>query len=333
MSEQIRVGVIGVGNMGRHHIRNYSEMPDTKLVAMADPNQSTAELAERYNASYYAEYTEMLDAHQLDAVSVTVPTPLHHKIAKDTISRGIPTLVEKPIASSVAEGQELIDLAEEKEVVLSVGHVERYNPVVERLKQMIDSGQLGQILSIETRRVGGFPAIEPKTDVIMDLAIHDIDILNYLMSSKGEVREVNGHRTNHSLEIDSTEIFLDYGGVSGIILANWITPVKIREVIITGSKGYLQANYITQEITLYEKMDIVQKDSFEGFVEAFGEPEEHIIRLAKKEPLHRQLSAFVLAAANGNRQELISPREALSALDIAIDAATRLKERKTTLYD
>ncbi|HLG91085.1 MAG TPA: hypothetical protein VI336_02960, partial [Candidatus Saccharimonadales bacterium] len=98
--------------------------------------------------------------------------------------------------------------------------------------------------------------------------------------------------------------------------------------IITGSKGYLQANYITQEITLYEKMDIVQKDSFEGFVEAFGEPEEHIIRLAKKEPLRRQLSAFVLAAATGNRQELISPREALSALDIAIAAATRLKERK-----
>lgn len=329
MTEQVRVGVIGAGNMGQHHVRNYFDMPQTKLVAVADTDKAGADQAQRYGAEYFERYADMLDTHELDAVSIAVPTPLHYEVAKDTLGRDIPTLVEKPIAATIAEGQELIDLAERGGVILSVGHIERYNPVIDRLKKMIESDQLGRVLSIESRRVGGFPPTEPKTDVITDLAIHDIDILNHLMGSKGEVREVNGHRTHHSSEIDSAEIILNYEGISGIIIANWVTPVKIREIVITGSKGYVRANYITQEITMYERMNIVPQNGFTEFVDAFGEPDEHIDRPAKKEePMHRQLSAFVLAVTTGNREGLINPREALSALDIAIAATVRLEERK-----
>lgn len=315
--------------MGRHHARNYFEMPESDLVAISDPNGNDSELAQRYGAEFFKNYTQMLDEHTPDAVSIAVPTHLHYEIAKDTINRGIPTLVEKPIALTVAEGQELIDLANNNDVILSVGHIERYNPVIDRLKTIIDNGQLGEVLSIESRRVGGFPPVEPKTDVILDLAIHDIDILNYLMNGQGEIREVNGHRTHHSSETDSTEIVLNYDGVSGIILANWVTPVKIREIVITGSKGYLEANYIKQEIAIYEKMNIVSQNDFAGFVDSFGEPDEHIIRPAKKEPMRRQLSAFILAVKSGNQEGLVSPREALLALDIAIAATAHLKERNS----
>lgn len=328
MAEQIRVGVIGAGNMGRHHIRNYFEMPQTELVAVADPNEVVAKRSQEYNVQYFRGYADMLDTHQLGAVSIAVPTPLHYEVAKETLGRGIPTLVEKPIAATVAEGQALIDLAERSGVILSVGHTERYNPIIDQLKTMIDSGQLGQVLSIVSKRVGGSPPTEPKTDVILDLAIHDIDILNHLMGSKGKVSGVSGHQTHHSSEFDSAEIMLDYEGVSGIILANWVTPVKIRETVITGSEGYLEANYITQEITMYKGMNIAPQDGFAEFVDAFGKPDVYIYRPATKEPMRRQLGAFALAIKTGECAGLLDPREALSALDIAIDAVTRLKERK-----
>ena len=328
MPEQIRVGVIGVGNMGQHHIRNYFEMPETDLVAISDPHSEAPKLAERYSAGYYKRYAEMLEDCELDAVSIAVPTLLHSQVASETIRHGIHTLVEKPITATPEEALELIDLAEKNGVILTVGHIERYNPVIDKLKVMIDNGQLGTILSIESRRIGGFPLSEPKTDVITDLAIHDIDILNYLFGIEGELREANGHRTHHSAEIDSAEIVLDYGGVSGIILANWITPVKIREIVITGSKGYLQANYMNQEITLYEKMTIVDQKSFEEFIDAFGEPDEHIIRLAKKEPMRRQLGAFALAVTGKKPEQLVNPKDALSALRIAKEAVKYIDDRR-----
>ncbi|OGC47035.1 hypothetical protein A2886_03040 [candidate division WWE3 bacterium RIFCSPHIGHO2_01_FULL_42_13] len=329
MPEQSRVGVIGAGNIGRHHIRNYSEMPETELVAISDPDtKKTPELAEQYGVRYYKNYIDMLEDCELKAVSIAVPTLLHHEIASETITRGIHTLVEKPIAATPEEALELIDLAEQNGVILTVGHIERYNPVIDKLKAMIDSGQLGTILTVESRRIGGFPLNEPKTDVMTDLAIHDVDIINYLLGTEGELREANGHRTHHSTEIDSAEIVLDYNGVSGIILANWITPVKIREIIITGSKGYLKANYITQEITLYEKMTIVDQNTFEEFVDAFGEPDEHIIRPAKKEPMRRQLGAFALAVSGRNSELLVDPKDALSALKVVIAAAEFIKDRK-----
>lgn len=330
MAEQLKVGVIGHGAMGRHHARNYFQLSETQLVAIADPEESAAGKAKEYGAAYYSDYTEMLNEHDdLDAVSVAVPTPLHFEVARDTLDRGIATLVEKPIAATAIDGQALIDLAEQKGLIFSVGHIERYNPIVDRLKAIIESGQLGRVLSIESRRVGGLPPAEPTTDVILDLAIHDIDILNYLMAGKGEVREVNGHQTHHSSEIDSAEIVLNYEGVSGIIVANWVTPVKIRKIIITGSKGYLEANYITQEITMFESMNIVPQDDFGEFVGAFGEPDVHIIRPAKQEPMRRQLGAFALAVRTQNPEGLVDPKDALSALNIALAASDRLKEKRT----
>src|SRR3990167_3923265 len=302
MPEQIRVGVIGAGNMGENHIRNYSEMPETDLVAVADsnPEGKGQSLAEKHNTAFYTDYEQMLDEAQPAAVSIAVPTHLHYEIAKNTLNRGIHTLVEKPITHNEAQAAELIELAHQKEAVLTVGHVERYNPVVLELKKMIDRGDLGDIISIISQRLGGFPQEEPESDVVVDLAIHDIDIISFLMGREPEIIGAHGTNTFHSSETDSAEILLRYGNASGFVQANWTTPVKIRQLTISGSKGYVTANYITQEITSYEHMAIRPQDNFTDFVRRLGEPTKKVTRFeqdAQSEPLRRQLGAFAMAAA------------------------------------
>lgn len=326
MSEQLRVGVIGAGNMGRNHIRNYSEMPEVDLVAIADQADRGKVLARDHQAKYYPEYIDMLSDAQPKAVSIAAPTYLHYEIACETLDRGIHTLIEKPITNDVTEASELIDLAQQREVVLTVGHVERYNPVVQELKKIINRGELGEISSIISQRLGGFPEIEPETDVVIDLAIHDIDIISYLMGAEPEILAAHGTKTFHSTETDSAEILLRYGRASGFIQANWVSPVKIRQLSISGSKGYITANYITQEISYFEHMAIRTQDNFDDFVKLLGEPEEKIVKFPRREPLRRELAAFVMAASGKSPEMLVSPVDSVTALKTAINIAKLLKE-------
>ncbi len=333
MPEQIRVGVIGAGNMGGHHLRNYHAMPEANLVAVSDSSKHGQELAERYGADYYADYEYMLDEAQPAAVSIAVPTYLHYEIAKNTLNRGIHTLVEKPITRDEAQANELIDLAQQKETILTVGHIERYNPVVSELKKIIDRGELGTISSIISQRLGGFPRTEPESDVVIDLSIHDIDIISYLMGREPEIIGTHGTNTFHSSETDSAEILLRYGDASGFVQANWISPVKIRQISISGSKGYVSANYVTQEITSYEHMAIRSQDNFQQFVQKLGEPTKKIVQFEQSEfsePLRRQLGAFVLAASGEQPEMLVSPIDAVSALRTALQVTERIKQDTAT---
>ncbi len=324
MSEQLKVGVIGAGNMGGHHIRNYSEMPETQLVAISDPETAHASLAEEHGAVYFKDYRDMLEGSDIEAVSIAVPTYLHHKIASETLKRGIHTLIEKPIAATIEEAEELTSLAEENDTVLTVGHIERYNPVLTELKKMIDNEQLGTISSIISQRIGGFPRNEPETDVVQDLAIHDIDIIRYLMGAEGELLSAHGTSTFHNSETDSAEILMRFNGASGFIQANWVSPVKIRKISVSGSRGYVEANYITQDITFYEHMAIRKQDNFEEFVKLLGKPVTHEIHPYREEPLRRELGAFASAAVGITPDMLVSPNEATSALKIALQAAESL---------
>ena len=219
METKMRVAVIGAGNMGRHHIRNYWEMDNVELVAIADNDPSSKELAEQFKAKHFVDFRHMLDECEIDAISIVVPTPLHFEFAIECMERGIHVLLEKPIASTLEEADALIEKSAEKKIVFTVGHIERYNPVIETLKELVDSERLGQISSIVSQRLGGFPSSEPKTDVILDLAIHDIDILNYLTGHQGTICGVHGSRTFHSKEVDSAEIPLKHSNASGSIQA------------------------------------------------------------------------------------------------------------------
>ena len=158
----------------------------------------------------------MLDQLKLDAVSIVVPTPLHAEVATESMKRGIHVLLEKPITSTLKEADTLIALSKRKGVIFTVGHIERYNPLIRKIKQIVDERRIGEITSIVCKRVGGFPRIEPKTDVIIDLAVHDIDLIGYLLGKKPVKLYSHGSRTHHSNKIDSSEILIDYGKASGL---------------------------------------------------------------------------------------------------------------------
>jgi predicted dehydrogenase len=323
-NHKIRVAVIGGGNMGKNHMRNYSLLPGADLVALADINPATKILADEYGAQYFTDYQKMLSETKPEAVSIVVPTTFHAEVAEYAMKRGIHVLLEKPIASTVKEADELIKLAEKNSIIFTVGHIERYNPIIIKLKTMVDEGKIGKITSIVCKRVGGFPAIEPKTDVIIDLAVHDIDIISFLLGKQPTKIFSHGSRTHHTKQIDSAEILMDYGGASGFIQANWLTPVKIRTISLTGSTGYLEGNYITQELEYYKhNMIKTPNKGFSNFVTNMGEPKKEVIKVDFEEPLAVELKAF-LARINGDKQShLVNPRDAREALRLALEAVKK----------
>lgn len=325
---KVRVAVIGAGNMGKNHLRNYFEMSQADLVGLADINPSTKQLADDYKAKFFTDYKVMLDELKPDAVSIVVPTPFHAEVATEVMSRGIHCLLEKPIASSVEEAEALIKLSLEKGVVFTVGHIEHYNPLIVALKDLLDSRAIGEVTSIVCKRVGGFPLIEPKTDVIIDLAVHDIGIISYLLGVQPDKIMSHGSRTYHSNKIDSAEILLDYGKASGFIQANWLTPVKIRTISVTGSEGYIEGNYITQELAVY-KHTFTKKfneGGFTGVVHEMKSQDKELINVDFEEPLARELRTFLQHVTGDTSNQLVDPDEARGALSLALEAASSYNE-------
>jgi UDP-N-acetylglucosamine 3-dehydrogenase len=310
--------------MGKNHLRNYSRLPEAELVGLADINPETGQLAKEYNARYFTDYKMMIDELKPEAVSIVVPTPFHANVASFAIRNGIHCLLEKPIAHTVEEADDLIALAKKQKVVFTVGHIEHYNPLIRKLKSMVDEGKVGTVTSVLCKRVGGFPQIEPKTDVIIDLAVHDIDIISHLLDAQPKKIYSHGSRTHHSKEIDSAEILMDYGKASGFVQANWLTPVKIRTVAITGSQGYLEGNYITQELEYYKHNMEKIEDNFSNFVIKMGEPERESLKVDFEEPLAVELKAFLLKIRQGD-VHLVEPQAAREALRLALEAVAPYK--------
>lgn len=319
-SKKLRVAVIGAGNMGKNHLRNYSTLPDVNLVALADIDPKTTHLAEEYRVTHFTDYKKMLDEMRPDAVSVVVPTPFHYEVGIEVMNRGIHCLLEKPIASTVHEAKKLITLSQKQGVIFTVGHIEHYNPLVRKLKQMLDDRKIGKVTSIVCKRVGGFPAVEPKTDVIIDLAVHDIGIIGYLLNAHPKKIYSHGSQTHHSKKVDSAEILIDYGDASGFIQANWLTPVKIRTIAVTGSEGYIEGNYITQELDYYKHNMKDLNNGFPNFVRSMGEPERKVIKVDFEEPLLIELKAFLSKIQGEKSIHPVDPRLAQEALDVAIEA-------------
>lgn len=318
--KKIRVAVIGAGNMGKNHVRNYFMLPEAELVGLADSNPATKKLAKEYKTAFFEDYRTMLDQVKPDAVSIVVPTLLHKEVATEAMNRGIHCLLEKPIASTVAEADALIDLAKKQRVVFMVGHIEHYNPLVVELKKILDKKIIGDITSIVCKRVGGFPKVEPKTDVIIDLAVHDIGIINYILGKKPQRVFSHGSRTHHPSKIDSAEILMDYGRASGFIQVNWLTPVKIRTIAITGSGGYIEGNYITQELEYYEHNMRKAGDGFSDFIVSMGEPVRRNIKVDFEEPLILELKAFLARVAGDKKGYIVDPKAAREALRLALEA-------------
>lgn len=310
--------------MGRHHVRVYSHIPECELVALVDADPSSKTLADKYGIAYFANHEQMLKEIIPDAVSVVVPTPYHLLIASTCLKAGAHVLVEKPIAASVTEANELMDIARASDKILTVGHIERFNPAVRHLRELIDSGRLGKISTVTSRRVGGFPLREPKTDVVVDLAIHDIDIIAFLLGEPPRLLAAHGSQTFHSHQIDSAELLIQYGNAAGLIQTNWVTPVKVRQIAVTGSKGYVELNYLTQAMTLYEHTAVRSQDNFENFIAELGTPRVQQVDIAFREPLQAELESFVRACQTGDLEKVVSSVEATQALMVALDAVENI---------
>jgi len=313
------VAVIGSGNMGKNHVRIYSEMDGVKLVAIADISENGKLLAEKHGCKYYSDYREMLNKERLDAVSVCVPTSLHYEVAKDVIAKGVSLLIEKPITRDVREAEEIVKLAKAGGVKLAVGHIERFNPAVRRLKEIIDAGKLGDVTTIIARRVGLFPPQIKDANVVIDLAVHDIDVCNFLLGRKPDKVLCESGKAIINRREDFADIFMKYGGTNAFIQVNWITPVKIRELNITGTRGYAELNYVTQELVLYESNYEKQYSDFGDFVLKFGEPKKVVVDVKKGEPLRLELEYFISCVKNDKQPE-VDGKEGLDVLKIALEA-------------
>ncbi len=316
----IKVGVIGVGQMGQHHARNYSSMRGVKLVAISDTNPEKKKIADEYGCKFYNSYVEMLKNEDIDAVSIVVPSSLHHEVSLEIINRGKHLLIEKPIAEKIEKAEEIIKAAREKNVKLMVGHIERFNPAIKRVKEIIGSGYIGEIVSIVSRRVGGYPKNLLENNVITDLAVHDIDIFNYFLGKEPVSVYCHNVKTSDSSRINSAEILIDYGSAGCISQVNWITPTKIRTISITGTLGHIEVNNITQEISIYQNNQSQIFKNFDDYVLKFGSPIIQKIEVnGREEPLRLELEAFINSITK-NEEPPISGEDGLKALKIAIKA-------------
>lgn len=304
--------------MGRNHLRVLHDLDCADLVALADADEATARRAARpYGIPSYTGYAEMLDAEKPDAVIVAVPTIMHRDVTLAAIERGIHVLVEKPIAYTEEEGREMIVAARAAGVILTVGHIERYNPAILELHRRLDRGDLGRVFQIHARRLGPFPPRVRDVGVVIDLATHDVDIMRFLTGS--EVTRIYAEtarriHTEHEDLLSGLVRFEDHS--IGVLDINWLTPTKIRELMVTGEKGMFLVNYLTQDLYFYENNYI--KTSWDTISNISGVSEGDMVRLRidKAEPLRVELDRFV-RATQGEEAPLVSGEDGLAALRIA----------------
>ncbi|MFN3763680.1 MAG: Gfo/Idh/MocA family oxidoreductase, partial [Anaerolineae bacterium] len=227
----MKVAVIGVGSMGIHHARIYSELPGVDLVAVADADPQRAEaVAVRYNARFYTDHRRMLEREYPDAVSVAVPTALHELVGLDALEAGAHVLIEKPIAATPEGALRLIRRARELGRQLMVGHVVRFNPAMQTLKQKLEAGELGRVFQVFCRRIGPFPDRIRDVGVVVDLAPHDLDVMRFLLGAEPVRIYAETERRIHTEHEDLLWGMLRFPeGVVGVLELNWLTPLKIRE--------------------------------------------------------------------------------------------------------
>ena len=326
----LKVAVIGVGAMGANHARLYWELPGLEFVGIADENMDRAEaIASRYSTQAFQDFRKLLDEKKPEAVTIAVPTAFHLDIALEVIKRGIHVLIEKPISLSIEQAKQIIKVAKENNVKLMVGHVERFNPAIQALKCHIDEGSLGKVFQLEARRQGPFPARINDVGVVIDLAVHDVDVMHFLVGNNIIRVYAETERQIHGMYEDLLVGTLRFSsGAIGTLLINWLTPTKIREMTVVGEKGMFKADYLTQDLFFFENSGAKGTD-WDNLKVLRGVSEGQMVRytITKKEPLRSEQEAF-LAAVRGEIPVAVSGEEGLRALEIvqAIIESSKLNQ-------
>lgn len=307
--ETLRVAVIGVGNLGKHHARIYAGLPGVELAGVVDIDERTAgKIAWKLGTTAYRSLREI--PGKLDAVSVVVPTQAHHPVALEALGLGAHVLLEKPIALDMNQANEIIDAAHGKNLVLQIGHIERFNPAIVALRKI-----LTRVGFIEVHRLAPYKHEGTEVGVVLDLMIHDIDIiLNIVASPLVEVQAVGIPVLSASEDIANARLRFENGCIANVT-ASRISFEKVRKIRVFQSNAYLSLDYQNQEGMIYRKEE--------------GRIVREKLPLEKDEPLKLEISSF-LDCVRASRQPLVPGEHGRQALRVASEI-TRLC-RENPLY-
>ena len=300
----VRVGVIGVGYLGRHHARIYSELENAELVGVADvDSRRSEEIAKTYGCKAFPSYPEVIAA--CDALSIVTPTVTHHDIAMDCLKAGKDILIEKPITEDMDEARDIIEEAEKNNRVLQVGHLERYNPGIVAAIEMIKEPRF-----IESERLSPFLGRGTDVDVTLDLMIHDLDIV--MSITKSRIKDIKAIGEAVLTEkIDVAKVWLEFdNGCKALITASRLASDKQRKLRVFQKDAYISVDYQSQEVRRYFKTS--SGISFD------------VVKPESKEPLKEELRDFIYCVEN-RKKPRVSGIEAMEALEVALRITEILK--------
>ena len=315
----LRVGVVGVGYLGQFHAEKYAVLEETHLAAVADVDLDRAkQVAESFSCLAFSSHRDLIG--RVDAVSVVVPTPEHYQVARDFLEAGIHVLVEKPMTATLEEADSLIRLAKARNLILQVGHLERFNPAVVAARRHVS-----QPLFVESHRLASFTERGTEVDVILDLMIHDIDIILSLVPSPLEDLRVGGVRVL-TPRTDIANVRLEFAnGCTANVTASRISAKRMRKIRIFQPDSYLSIDCAEKEVDLFHRLP--DQDA-----NGFPEIEYQRLPVADTDPLEEQLLAFSESVKTG-RQPLVNGEAGRRALEVATRVSELIQNRMQRMGD
>jgi predicted dehydrogenase len=308
-SDPVRVGVIGIGHMGQHHTRVLSRLKGVELVGVSDISvERGLETASQYRTRYFEDYNELFK--HVDAVCVAVPTRLHHAVGLAALKAGVHVLIEKPIAASIVEAEALVNAAAEHACLLQVGHIERFNPVFQSLSTVLKTEDL---LALEAHRMSPNSNRANDVSVVLDLMIHDIDLMLELTRSNVVSLSAIGNRSEESGNLDYVTATLGFAsGVVATLTASKITHRKRRKIAAHCKQSLTEADFLNQEILVHRHVVAPPNPQLsyrqDGLIER--------VAITPIEPLQAELEHFV-QCIRGGHQPAVGGEQALRALRLA----------------
>ena len=321
---RIKVGVLGVGKMGEYHVGILSENRDVDLRGISDASEERGRvISDRYEVPFFSDFNQMLE--QVDVAVVAVPTKLHHKIGMEVLSAGVHVLLEKPCSDNLEHARELFSLADSKNLILHIGHVERFNGAVQELHKLVDEPIL-----VECKRMGPFVERMKDDSVVLDTMIHDIDIILNLIASKVARINVMG-RSVFSEKDDVVSVQLEFeNGCIAVILASRASQNKERTLSITQKDSYVILDYTDQEIYVHRQSSsdyMLTKDSLRYKQESLIER----IFVHKDNPLKLEIQHFLDCVKNGTPRKVAVDNE-LYSLEIALGIMEEFNKQNGILH-
>jgi len=310
-AENLRIGVIGVGSMGRHHIRIVSQTEGVESTGLFDPDDERAKhFCTEYGCTAHENLDNLLEA--TDAVIVAAPTTLHAEIGMKCLNRGIHVLMEKPLAHNVEEASKLVESAQERNIVLMVGHVERFNPAVRKFFEVFQT-ETEDIVSIDARRLMPFDGSRcMDVDVLSDLLIHDVDLALEIAGSNVKKVSAAG-RAIFSTQIDTAHTRIEFeNGAYAVFWTGKCSPKKARNITVATRSRCYEADTLTPSLTVYSADQIPENEDGICFM---TDLKSERVELSNQEPLRAELEEFI-DAVRGRRSPLIDGKRGLRGMQV-----------------